>query len=674
MSSEEDSTSLGFVPPTEQEISALAHAQSDPEESDHDPSNHARSLTSGEEDEYSDSYFESNKYGAGMPVRFQDKGKGKAVPMLETIPTVPRQHAPYRPNRFYGPEQTWNNWSRQDRGAYESLIAIRDADLSAHLFNAHALELRERRATSDLDEGNFAALDMTFAPTREWTSWPLPPSEVPRGSFKPIYDKTDDSTYANLQEVGLREDLEDCLLSVFLRVAKERFESRQWEDEDSQNEEQGPAILPVQQKVQAAESLEENAMPTFSSQRFRDGDSDSELDNSSESEKAEQRQTSMLYDTQGSARPVFLADEDRARELLSLSLGETISRFETVLEGLHQTQQMTRSSDAQSGHDDNDKDLVNIKTSLTAEIMRPYFREAQKVRRRRKHDIEEKDKDPNSRESSANRIPGTPPEKRLEPDRRRRRDWSDVLAVAAIKNWDPIALERAAKRCAELFNEDMNFRTFYEGDILKNEPSFFTEATAAGFEPDENEALDAYVPPHWSSTEPSASEVETENGHTTDGSILGAEVSGKSLGLPNDQYRCPYQHRRRRDHVFNSARMLNQHIREHHRIWRSADLSSSTDLYMSEMTTGDESDAPFNCPVRACRKFKIPFKSSTNLYQHIRRSHPEVDVAEVKRLERARRGDQRGSYDRSKVNRKSKSSKRHPTQDESDDTGVGTDA
>lgn len=39
------------------------------------------------------------------------------------------------------------------------------------------------------------------------------------------------------------------------------------------------------------------------------------------------------------------------------------------------------------------------------------------------------------------------------------RDWSDVLGMAALKGWDPNVVKRAGKRCAELFDEEMGFRT-----------------------------------------------------------------------------------------------------------------------------------------------------------------------------------------------------------------------
>lgn len=51
-----------------------------------------------------------------------------------------------RPNRYQGNPRTWRNLTAEDRGINTSLIRQRNKDLSAHLFNAHALKRRVREA------------------------------------------------------------------------------------------------------------------------------------------------------------------------------------------------------------------------------------------------------------------------------------------------------------------------------------------------------------------------------------------------------------------------------------------------------------------------------------------------------------------------------------------------
>jgi hypothetical protein len=47
-----------------------------------------------------------------------------------------------RPNRWKGAPSTWQTLTAQERGLATSLDQIRNADLSIHLYNAHALKQR----------------------------------------------------------------------------------------------------------------------------------------------------------------------------------------------------------------------------------------------------------------------------------------------------------------------------------------------------------------------------------------------------------------------------------------------------------------------------------------------------------------------------------------------------
>lgn len=44
-----------------------------------------------------------------------------------------------RPNRWSGAASTWRTFTEEDRQTYAALAALRDKDLSAHLYNAFAL-------------------------------------------------------------------------------------------------------------------------------------------------------------------------------------------------------------------------------------------------------------------------------------------------------------------------------------------------------------------------------------------------------------------------------------------------------------------------------------------------------------------------------------------------------
>lgn len=55
-----------------------------------------------------------------------------------------------RPNRWTGPSSTWLSLTEQERGLAASLEALRNRDLSTHLYNSFALRRRGR----ELVEGN----------------------------------------------------------------------------------------------------------------------------------------------------------------------------------------------------------------------------------------------------------------------------------------------------------------------------------------------------------------------------------------------------------------------------------------------------------------------------------------------------------------------------------------
>lgn len=53
------------------------------------------------------------------------------------------------------------------------------------------------------------------------------------------------------------------------------------------------------------------------------------------------------------------------------------------------------------------------------------------------------------------------------------------------------------------------------------------------------------------------------------------------------------------------------------------------------------------CPVDGCLRSdgnNRPFKTTSKMYQHVRASHPEMNVEEIKKMELLKRGDGRGRW------------------------------
>ncbi|KAF2103008.1 hypothetical protein NA57DRAFT_71991 [Rhizodiscina lignyota] len=65
----------------------------------------------------------------------------------------------------------------------------------------------------------------------------------------------------------------------------------------------------------------------------------------------------------------------------------------------------------------------------------------------------------NKRELGEHEVPETisEPDENKRVIQRNPRDWSEILGIAAILGWDPKVIDRAAKRCNELFGETMIF-------------------------------------------------------------------------------------------------------------------------------------------------------------------------------------------------------------------------
>lgn len=60
----------------------------------------------------------------------------------EELPSSPEVSDPTCPNKFKGPKSTWRQLTERDRMVHTSMTKLRDQDLSAHLYNAHALKRR----------------------------------------------------------------------------------------------------------------------------------------------------------------------------------------------------------------------------------------------------------------------------------------------------------------------------------------------------------------------------------------------------------------------------------------------------------------------------------------------------------------------------------------------------
>lgn len=399
------------------------------------------------------------------------------------------EHIPDRPNKYHGPPSTWRSWTEQERLLAASLDQIRAADLSIHLYNAHAMKRRVRTKEqqnrvpswvskerwmetgdnseeSGLDEDG----DPFFVPPKVWTAWPMPPDEVPREGEKILGRKEEEDERWTLRKEGSgmpSEELHEALIAEVLKRAKENFRQREWESSD---EEVGLASasggVSIKKARETSASAAESHDDTFKSKKNR------------------------------VLKPVIMADDDRAREILKPTVRHILSRLDGVLMGLHHARQAYLPTGDETTASETQTDMEETSLAPRKGTSKPRRKLTRNSKRKGKTALGAEpavalDTDsgsnftPSIQTSPTSPQPG--PEKKqrkslsprsasLSRQKRRKRlglrDWSDVLGVASMVGYDAAVIERATERCTRLFGEGIRFRTLHEGKGADSETEY----------------------------------------------------------------------------------------------------------------------------------------------------------------------------------------------------------
>jgi hypothetical protein len=264
-------------------------------------------------------------------------------------------------------------------------------------------------------EEEYAALpeeDRTFSPPKHWTAWPLPPEGVPRQGEKIGPDDPDDKYTFRREEVEMPSAvLEEVLVGVTLRIAKERFLGREDagleeivmvvdnEDEDdvvetggdqgvsgekgaekraqAANEKLGTASgkLPVNKNVEVGVDVNMGQQPVAVNQEAAQGSGQLEVgaERGADKELVEPviKASSEPPQPQVQLKPVVSADDERSRELLRPSIRHTLSKLDHVLMALHHARKTCR----QYSHSEaNTDDEASVIEEPTTPVKRPKGR------------------------------------------------------------------------------------------------------------------------------------------------------------------------------------------------------------------------------------------------------------------------------------------------------------
>ncbi|OIW23932.1 hypothetical protein CONLIGDRAFT_116059 [Coniochaeta ligniaria NRRL 30616] len=425
-----------------------------------------------------------------------------------------------RPNRWTGPASTWRKLTAEDRQTYAALEAVRNRDLSVHLYNAFALKRGGYRGGPDAEDVNketgalAASHDDAWGPDKAWTAWPLSLDRVPPTDFMPRNDDDDEDgrTFRRpVSRAGPGTELEEELSATILRLAKEKFRQRGLGEEDA----------PVQQAVRSVETNggEESDISLPKIKPEPQSGLEEEDEEEAEVEKVEpEAPLEARSKRQRTGSPMLIptvsADDELSYELLRPVTRHLLTKLDKTLTVLHNarvagiaygsdSEQEERVEEAQHKSptnrskrkiwlgDDEDPEVPAKPTSRKIELHTPQEGETERemrVRLARKYHrriprFSDDEGETTAAETGGSRTdrrqkrtrvttrsmsrksPGKP-----DPDVHRGkrlddwalRDWSDVLGAAALAGFSPNVIARATQRCADLFGQGMEFNTLAE--------------------------------------------------------------------------------------------------------------------------------------------------------------------------------------------------------------------
>ncbi|KAK7518845.1 hypothetical protein IWZ03DRAFT_422701 [Phyllosticta citriasiana] len=251
-----------------------------------------------------------------------------------------------RDNKFAGTTSAWKRHAENELNLHSSLSHLAADDISRHLYIAHTLRpwFRSPPATnikpyqSKRRWGGAGAQENVWNPPRKWTAWPLKPSEVPRKWERfgevPEIDPEDEFT---IREEGFLKckpsrDLEELVLSVALRRAKEQWSSREEERTPRQMERSIRQRRKPNDKNEDSDSSGNGPRHQSRGQVSRDA--------KSETSSSLRRQSTIDRDRAlGNIRPIVTTDDDAAQQILQPSIRSLLNNLDSLLAALHRSRQ-----------------------------------------------------------------------------------------------------------------------------------------------------------------------------------------------------------------------------------------------------------------------------------------------------------------------------------------------
>ncbi|KAI9374999.1 hypothetical protein BJX61DRAFT_218042 [Aspergillus egyptiacus] len=507
---------------------------------------------------------------------------------------------PYRSNRFHGPADLWLDLTRADREIVVSLEETRARDLAAHLYNACALQKQEfanlekeeaeRLVEGDTKDSELEGSDLLRI-LEEWMAWPMFSDEAPRPDER-LRRLEDDKWTFRMKKPDPRPsaELEECIVAILMRTAKDRFCSRIWDS-------------PINRRAPArpgADGLKSDTDGGLGSDQEDEDDGNSVLEGESEQESMRLVQ-----------RPIIQVDEDESRRKLRPLARNVISQFERLLIALDRFNGSSESEDGRSRRTGSRGRKRARSSSLVSDKSDAYFGYD---KTEDASDAEHQIAIPSSRQDWAKlasdrsqsrgrkrlRRPSQQPQRRSRISRLRSvsahsnvqtglTDWKDVVGIASMICLPPAVIQRAIQRFSALFGEDKEppeVPQYPDQEFMTSVLQWIsTGASTADLDNDES------IPRSFASPLPS---------------YLGASTRKRSTSQAN-----------------------------------KANLGAA-DKAPSSKDNSTQRESPLVCPFKACRRHEKGFSRRWNLNQHLKVMHPSYHLKDSKSH---RRNETRSGYD-----------------------------
>lgn len=528
-----------------------------------------------------------------------------------------------RPNRWDGAQATYRRLTADERGAYEAVVTNRARDLAAHLYNAYIIRTQRNQVRGASQDPQEPDGQERIFPPRRWVAWPRPATYVPRPD-ETIHRQLDGpGTIRMPPDLRPSSDLEESIIATMMKHAKQTFMAREWDLEEV--------------KVNRVR---------------REGDPDDMKDEDmkdSEDEKDEDPRPDAVP-----LQPVVQADDGASRQQLRPLSRNVITQVDRLLTGLHHSVK-NRFHDDDSGSesegeaDETDYEETSRSRSRPTSGSRSRSRGRKRPRRQSTHSQTSSHRSRSVRSSTA----ASTQDGSVRSTSRSRgrsctsrgsgefstmkykfglRDWSEVMGIAAMIGLPNAAVMRASKRCADLFGEDMTFRTFHEGRFKK--VSRLEESARSGWEWEYHDSQsDAEVLPD---PEPTSPPPGTSQGP--------GPSPRKRKSKPRVRSRSQSQSRRHRSTsaaltaastvaiVIPGSAPAPALVSENQIDPESQPPpTQASEAQQAPKGKGEHRKTDIVCPIKRCSRHRNGFSRTWNLNLHMKRVHPGYTPVERSR-------------------------------------------